>query len=137
MGEGLGFERPQEYPNWEGALMYSEFPESESWNVKVTISYGRGPNCYPSRLVEAYWGKPFVYRPLGVHAQMGELQRKQRGMAPTGPHDGAPYRPEFGAPHANSGSVIFGIGGGGCLSSITAGNLFKLKDYSDDHIYHQ
>ena len=118
-------------------LQYFEFPESESWTVKVEFSYSHGTNCYPSRLVEAYWGKPFAYRPFDVHAFMGELQRKQRDMTPTGPHDGAPYVTDFSAPHANSANVFFTIGRGGCLSSVTASKRFKLKEYSDDHIYHE
>lgn len=137
MGEGLAFVRSQEYPNWRGALMYSEFPESESWNVSVELSYDHGPICYPSRLVESYWGKPFVYRPFGVHAFRRELQRKQRGMPPTEPHDGEPYITSFSAPHANSASVSFFVAPGGCLSTVRAIKLFKVKEYSDDHVYHQ
>jgi len=117
--------------------MYAELPKTESWNVSVELNYDHGPNCYPSRLVESYWGRPFVYQPFGVHAFLGELQRQQRDMPPTGPHDGVPYQPSFGAPHPTSATVIFRIGRGGCLSSMKAIRLFKLKEYSDDHIYHQ
>jgi len=137
MGEGLGFERPEETPNWQASLQHAEYPKSDSWSVKVEVSYSHGPNCYPSHLVEAYWGKPFIYRPLGVHAFMDELMRQQSAATPTGPHDGVPYHPEFGASHTNSANVIFGIGRGGCLSGITASRLFKLKEFSDDHIYRE
>ncbi len=137
MEEGLRFERAQEYADWRGSLKYSELPERESWNVRIEFLYGKGPNCYPSRLVESYWGKPFVYRPLGVHGLVGDLVLKQRGMPATGPHDGAPYNAEFHAPHANSAGVIFFIGPGGCLITVRASNIFKLKEYSDDNIYHQ
>lgn len=138
MREELSFERPQEYPNWSATLQYSEFPESESWSVEVKLSYDRGPNCYPSRLVESYWGRPFVYRPFGVHAFMGELQRQQRGMPPTGPHDGGtPYIAGFFSATADTANVSFSVGLGGCMHKIAASNLFVLKEYSSDHIYHQ
>ena len=135
MGEGLTFERPQETPNWRASLQYSEYPESSSWSVKVEVAYKRGPNCYPSRLVEAYWGKPFIYRPLGVHAFMDELRRPPG--QPTGPHDGEPYDAGFRAPHANSATVIFGVGRGGCLITITASRIFNFSEYNDDHIYYE
>jgi hypothetical protein len=137
MGEGLQFERPQDMPNWEASLQYAEYPKSASWSVKVELIYSRGPNCYPSRLVEAYWGQPFAYRPLGVHAFMDELRREQIGLPPTGPHDGEPYSTEFGATHANSANVFFRIAPGGCLSTIVLSRLFNFNEYSDENIYHK
>ncbi|MGO4390599.1 hypothetical protein AB4Z46_04500 [Variovorax sp. M-6] len=137
MTEGLGFERPQEYSNWKASLKYSEFPQTDSWSVRVELSYGDGTNCYPSRLVESYWGKPFVYRAISVRAFLGELERKQVDIPPTGPHDTAPYDAGFPSAAADTANVIFAIGFGGCLHSILASKLFKLKEYSDDHIYHQ
>jgi hypothetical protein len=126
MGEQLEFEWPQEMPNWKASLSYSEYPRSGTWAVRVELSYSHGPNCYPSRLVEAYWGKPFVFQPVGVH-----------GPFHAGPHDGEPYPAEFHALHRNSANVIIWNGRGGCLSSIKASNLFELKEYSDDRIYHE
>ena len=137
MGQGLVFEPQQAAPNWEASLNYSEFPERASWSVSVEVTYRHGPNCYPSRLLEAYWGKPFVYRPWGVHAFMDELRRQQIGLPPTGPHDGEPYSADFSAPGADSASVIFRIAPGGCLSAISMSNLFKLQEYSDENIYHE
>jgi hypothetical protein len=137
MSEELAFERPEEYANWRASLKYSEFPESESWSVRVELSYSEGTICYPSRLVESYWGEPFAYRPLGVHAFFDELQRKQGGMSPTGPHDGAPYNADFSSPHSNHANVSFFMGPGGCLITITTSKLFKLKEFSDDRVYHE
>jgi len=137
MTEELGFERPQEYPNWKASLKHFEFPETESWSVRVELSYSDGPNCYPSRLVESYWGKPFVYRALSLRAFQAELQGKQLDIPPTGPHDTAPYDASFINATADTANVIFDVGLGGCLNSILASKLFKLKEYRDDHIYHQ
>ena len=136
MAQELVFDPRQAVPNWQASLTFSEDPRKAIWSVKVEMSY-EGFNCYPSRLVEAYWGEAFVYRPLGVHAFLDELLRKQRAEPPTGPHDGVPYHPEFVASYANSADVIFGIGRGGCLSTISTSRLFNIKEYSDENIYHE
>ena len=136
MREELAFVRPDDDANWRGSLRYSEFPEIGSWSVRVELSYSRGPNCYPSRLLESYWGKPFVFRPMGSHGILADLLRRQAG-SPTGPHEGVPYDADFRAVHANSASVTFFLGRGGCLIAVAASNLFNLKEFSDDHIYHQ
>jgi hypothetical protein len=137
MAQELVFEPQLVAPNWQASLNYSEYPESASWSVRVQVSYSHGPNCYPSRLVEAYWGKPFVYRPLGVHAFMDELRRQQVGAPQTGPHDGEPYNAGFFSAHANGANVSFSLGPHGCLFTISMSNLFKLKEYSDENIYHE
>jgi hypothetical protein len=136
MVQELAFEPQQSAPNWEGRLRYSQDPKKAIWSVKVEMGY-EGRNCYPSRLVEAYWGKPFVYRPLGVHAFMDELRRQQVGVSPTGPHDGEPYNAGFFSAHANGANVSFSLGPHGCLFTISMSNLFKLKEYSDENIHNK
>ena len=126
---------------WKGRLAYFEYKASDTWSLTVELGYAHsrsdpGIMCYPSRLLEAYWGKPFVYRPIDVHEQLREWTLPP-GVRPTGPHDGRPYRAEFGAPHQNSANVTFHIGRGGCLSSIRMSRLFYFREYSDDHIYHE
>jgi hypothetical protein len=126
---------------WKGRLAYFEYKESDTWSLTVELGYAQsrsdpGIMCYPSRLLEAYWGKPFIYRPQDVHAQLREWTRPP-SAPPTGPHDGRPYTAEFRAPHKSSGSVSFHLGRGSCLDSISVGNLFKLREYSDDRIYYE
>ncbi|VTU35079.1 hypothetical protein H6CHR_04354 [Variovorax sp. PBL-H6] len=126
---------------WKGRLAYFEYKESGTWSMTIELGYAQsrddpGIMCYPSRLLEAYWGKPFRYRPQDVHAQLREWTLPP-GVPPTGPHDGRPYTAEFRAPHKSSGSVSFHLGRGGCLDSISIGNLFMLREYKDDRIYHE
>lgn len=124
--EPLIFDEPIVLPGWKANLLYARSPDAEQWWVVARFS-DRGLTCYPSRLVEAYWARPFIYKPLGVHAPLF-----------AGPHDGIPFRAEFTAPSPDSASVIFLHGRGGCLSEISASRLFNSKEYrSNDYIFDQ
>jgi hypothetical protein len=135
-------EGPLSAPFWEGQLAYYEYKDQDAWSLTIALRYARSIRghpaimCYPSRLLEAYWARPFVFRPIDVHEQLREWTLPA-GVPATGPHDGRPYRAEFRAPHQNSANVTFHIGGGGCLSSIRMSRLFSFKEYSDEHIYHE
>lgn len=122
----LIFDNQSGTPGWKGSLRFLERPERSTWSIRVKLDYYEGIACYPSTLVEAYWGKPFVFRPLGVHGPMR-----------AGPHDGVPYSAGFWSPHPNSANVSFLNGRGGCLGEISAGQQFNRKDYSDDDVYHE
>ncbi|WP_422088160.1 hypothetical protein [Variovorax sp.] len=128
--------KPHEDPRWQIELSYSEFLESNSWSIRVRFDVSKSDKCYSSRLVEAYWGRAFVYRPLGTHEQLREMIRPV-GMPPTGPHDGKPYDADFRNPHPDRANVSVNLGSSVCLLGLSASNLFKFKEYSDDRIYHE
>lgn len=136
MNETLVPKKAHEDPRWRTELSYSQYSKKDSWVARVDFDISKSDRCYSSRLVEAYWGQIFIYQPLGTHAQLSEMLRPE-GALPTGPHDGKPYRASFFSAHPNGANVGFSIGSGGCLNRITASNLFKFKEYSDDHIYHE
>ncbi|WP_077003325.1 hypothetical protein [Variovorax sp. KK3] len=132
---------PLAAPLWRGRVVYYDYKASETWSVSVELGYAQnlvGPElmCYSSRLVEAYWGKPFIYRPPDVHAQLQEWARPSH-LPPTGPHDGQPYTAIFTALHPDSANVNFKVGPETCVDRILIGKLFKSKEYGDDRIYHE
>ncbi|WP_218668989.1 hypothetical protein, partial [Variovorax sp. KK3] len=139
--EYFASEGPLAAPLWRGRLVYTDQKESDSWSVRLEFGYAQsivdpGLMCYFSRLLEAYWGKPFMYTPPDVHAQLQEWTRRP-DLPPTGPHDGRSYTAAFRDMHPGSASVFFDIGPGGCLYNISIGNQYKNGEFSDDHIYHE
>jgi hypothetical protein len=136
MGEFAESTKNDESLLWEIRASYFEYSESSSWSAKIEIDFTKGKQCYSSRLVEAYWGQPFVYTPMGVHALMDELAGRVNGHS-IGPHDGVPYVAEFRSLHPNSANVFFWIGAGGCMTNLAASHLFKIQEYSDDRFYHE
>jgi hypothetical protein len=74
--------------------------------------------------------------PLGTDAIITDLSKIIAGH-PIGPHDGIPYSAEFLSTHPNRAHVSFFITTGSCLISISAGRLFKSKEYSDTRFYHK
>ena len=125
MADHLVFEKSREMRDWQVSLLISEPLANATWTSNDRMTY-QGRICYPSTLVEAYWGKPFVYRPQGVYSPRR-----------AGPHDGVPYPAGFWAPFPNSANVTFYNGRGGCLTRINVGQLFNHREYSDDGIYYE
>ncbi|VWX61968.1 hypothetical protein VARIO8X_50595 [Burkholderiales bacterium 8X] len=124
MGEGFEPEQSLQVKDWQGSLYYVEHEQLASWTLVVKLDYRGYRDCFHSRLVEAYWGQPFAFRPLGVH-----------GPFEAGPHDGYPYRQEFVSKFSDGANITFGIANGGCLTSISMSNIFKFKEFSNDRIY--
>lgn len=135
MNEILNPKKGHEGPHWKANLSYYEYPEINSWSVRVKFDIDDAEKCYSSRLVESYWGQTFVYRPLGTHALLRDLARPD-GVLPTGPHDGEPYKADFFSGYPDKANLSFSLGKGGCLLAISLGNLFKIKDHNNDNIYH-
>ncbi|MGJ7611541.1 MULTISPECIES: hypothetical protein [unclassified Variovorax] len=129
MGERLVPRRSPGDAIWGTSLYYWDDLKTNTWGVQVVVGGGgakRDPVCYPSRLLEAHWGQPFVYQRAGVHTPYE-----------AGPHDGWPNSPGFTSPFPNSATVIFILGWGSCLATIQASKTFNLKEYSNGHIYHE